>query len=68
MLERQPKLGEWLRGIYASENNPIRDGMYVETVTRTGRVNPGKFYRLTNGKGKFWNFPIDSVIFKSSEN
>ncbi len=29
---RHPKLGDWMRGIYASADNPIRDGMYVETI------------------------------------
>jgi len=53
---KEPKFGDWIRGIYASKENPIRDGMYVETKRRTGRSNPGKFYRLTDGKGKFWEF------------
>ena len=60
---RQPKLGDWMRGIYASVDNPIRDGMYVETIYRTGRLNPGKFYRLTNGKGKFWMHPAEATVF-----
>jgi hypothetical protein len=62
-LEREPVFGEWLRGIYASERNPHRDGMYVETIRRTGRMNPGKAYRCTDGKGDFWEYPHDSVIF-----
>jgi hypothetical protein len=62
-LEREPVFGEWLRGIYASERNPRRDGMYVETIRRTGRMNPGKAYRCTDGKGDFWEYPHDSVIF-----
>lgn len=61
--KRQPKLGDWMRGIYASVGNPIRDGMYVETIVRTGRLNHGKFYRLTNGNGKFWMFPAEGTIF-----
>jgi len=63
MHSRQPKLGEWLRGIYASESNPIRDGMYVETIRRTGRLNPGVWYRLTDGKGKFWEFEAKNTVF-----
>lgn len=57
-----PKFGEWLRGIYASERNPLRNGMYVRTIRRTGRCNPGTFYELTDGKGKFWQYPRQSVI------
>ena len=57
----EPKFGEWLRGIHASESNPHRDGMYVRTVRRTGRMNPGKFYELTDGRGDFWQYPAKSV-------
>lgn len=60
---RSPVFGEWMRGIWASESNPIRDGMYVETIRRTGRVNRGTFYRLTDGKGKFWEFDAKSTVF-----
>lgn len=61
-LTREPKFGDMVRGVFASESNPIRDGMYVETIRRTGRMNPGKFYRLTDGKGKFWEFPAQHTI------
>lgn len=53
---RGPKFGDWVRGNYASEGNPIRDGMYVRTIRKTGRMNPGVFYELTDGNGKFWQF------------
>ena len=58
---REPKFGEWLRGIYASERNPTRDGMYVRTIRRTGKFNPGKSYELTDGNGLFWEYPAQSV-------
>jgi hypothetical protein len=57
-----PKFGDRMRGIYASEGNPIRDGIFVETVRRTGRMNAGTFYRLTDGRGRFWEYPSDSVV------
>jgi hypothetical protein len=57
-----PKFGEWLRGIYASERNPYRDGIYVRTIRRTGRCNPGTYFELTDGNGNFWQYPRDSVI------
>ena len=56
-----PKFGEWLRGIYASESNPHRDGMYVRTIRRTGKLNPGVHYEVTDGNGKFWQYPAQSV-------
>jgi len=63
MSDRTPRFGEWMRGIYASETNPIRDGMYVRTITRTGRLNHGTFYELTDGNGKFWSYPAASTVF-----
>lgn len=52
----EPKFGDWIRGNFASEENPQRDGMYVRTIRRTGFTNPGKWYELTDGKGKFWQY------------
>ena len=60
-LNPPPVFGEWLRGIYASERNPQRDGMYVRTIRRTGRTNPGTYYELTDGKGSLWSYPVQSV-------
>lgn len=57
----EPKFGEWLRGIYASESNPHRDGMYVRTIRRTGKLNPGVHYEVTDGNGEFWMCPAQSV-------
>ena len=54
---REPKFGDWIRGIYASERNPIRDGIYV----RTTRRNHETLYELTDGKGKFWMYPKQST-------
>lgn len=56
-----PKFGDWMRGIYASERNPYRDGMYVRTIRRSGRCNPGTYFELTDGRGNFWQYPRDSV-------
>ena len=57
----EPAFGEWLRGIYASESNPLREGMYVRTIRRTGKLNPGVHYEVTDGNGKFWQYPAQSV-------
>ena len=58
----KPQFGDWLRGIYASEDNPQRDGIYVETIIRKGRMNPGTYYRLTDGKGNFWEYEAKDTI------
>lgn len=65
---RTPKFAEWMRGIWAAKSNPIRDGMYVRTVRRTGRMNPGTFYELTDGKGEFWQYPAGSTVFIEAPN
>lgn len=57
-----PQFGDWFRGIYASETNPQRDGMYVRTVRRTGKLNPGTWYEFTDGKGAFWQYEAKSTI------
>ncbi len=49
-----------VEGIHASEDSPIKWGIYVETVTRTG-MNTGKHYRVTDGRGRFWLYPVESV-------
>jgi len=66
--DRTPKFGEWLRGIWASPSNPIRDGRYVRTVRRTGILNPGTFYELTDGQGKFWQFEAKATVFIEAPN
>lgn len=53
-----------IRSKYASEDNPQREGVFVETVRRKGRMNPGIYLRVTDTKGKFWEYPVDSVEIK----
>jgi hypothetical protein len=60
---RAPKFGEWMRGVWASKRNPHRDGMFVRTVRRTGRMNPGTWHELTDGKGNFWQYEASSTVF-----
>lgn len=63
MSDRKPKFGDPMYGIYAAEGNPIKYGLFVRVVNRTGRVNRGVYYELTNGKGRFWQYPKDAVAF-----
>ena len=63
--DRAPKFGERMRGIYAGLKNPQRDGMYVETIRRTGRCNNGTWYRLTDGDGKFWEYEAKATVYLS---
>lgn len=53
--------------IHASMNNPHKVGTYVETIRRRGRMNPGKHYRVTDGKGDFWEVPKDNALIEPNE-
>ena len=55
-----------VRGVFAGPTNPIREGIFVEHIRRTGKMNPGSTVRLTDGKGLFWEFPIGNVIILHS--
>ena len=62
-----PKFGQRIRGVWASVDNPIRDGYFVEVVRRTGRLNPGVFYRITDGKGRFWEYNAADTVLLDDE-
>ncbi|MGB1215056.1 MAG: hypothetical protein ACPG4X_16940 [Pikeienuella sp.] len=51
----KPQFGDIVTNGWASADNPNRTGFFVRTVKRTGRVNPGKFWEITDGKGKLWH-------------
>jgi hypothetical protein len=52
--KRTPKFGDMMRNPWASESNPQRDGYFVRSTRRTGRMNPGLWYQMTGRNGKFW--------------
>lgn len=58
---KHPKFGQKVCGIYGSDDNPTKCGKFFETIVRRGRLNPGVYYRLTDGEGKFWEYPADAV-------
>jgi hypothetical protein len=60
---RPPVFGEQIMGVWAGESNPQRVGKYVETRRRTGRLNPGVWYRLTDGRGSFWEYEASQTLF-----
>lgn len=50
-----PKFGERIESIYASVHNPQRVGLFVKAGhTPHGRMNAGRWWELTDGKGDFW--------------
>ncbi len=59
----EPKFGDRFIGIHASKNNPHRNSIYVETIHRKhGVMNPGKWYRFTDGEGNFWEYRPEDVL------
>jgi hypothetical protein len=53
MIERF-KPGDILDNGYATGGNPTRTGIVVSIGHRTGRINPGGYYRMTDLAGSTW--------------
>lgn len=56
---RTPRFGDIIENGWASERNPTRTGYFVREGRRTGRMNPGRYFEVTDGAGKFWELPVD---------
>lgn len=54
------KFGDIIENGYASENNPIRTGVFINYGYRNGRCNPGKYLNLTDMNGRFWEYGVDN--------
>lgn len=54
------QFGDVIENAAASSDNPTGRGFFVREFTRTGRMNPGTFVELTDGKGKFWTHAKNS--------
>jgi hypothetical protein len=51
----KPKFLDLVENGWASEDNPLRVGIFIRRGVRpTGRMNPGPYFELTDGKGEFW--------------
>jgi len=55
-VKLKPSFGDVIENGWASDANPTRIGFFVREFTRTGRLNPGVTWEITDGKGKFWEF------------
>ena len=54
MGKLSPSFGDVVENGYASEDNPTRRGFFVRAFKRTGRMNPGLTWEITDKAGKFW--------------
>lgn len=53
-----PRFGDIIENGWASLENPTRRGFFVRAGRRTGRMNEGRYFEVTDGKGKFWELPL----------
>jgi hypothetical protein len=58
--ELKPRFLDIIENGYASEDNPRHTGIFIRSGYRSGRVNPGKYWVLTDGDGDFWEMPAKS--------
>jgi hypothetical protein len=55
-----PQFGERVLNKLASPHNPNRIGIFVKVVlVPAGRMNAGRWWELTDGKGEFWEVRPD---------
>lgn len=59
-MKESPRFLDMIENGYASESNPHRIGIYIRSAKRTGRLNPGKYMVLTDGKGDYWELGYDN--------
>lgn len=50
--------GDIIENGWASADNPTRTGIFVREGRRMGRMNAGRFFEVTDGKGHFWELPL----------
>lgn len=56
-MTAQPKFGDTIVNDVASDENPHKTGIFVRAIRRTGRLNPGVWWQITDGRGSFWESP-----------
>ncbi|MFP5513276.1 MAG: hypothetical protein ACLGJC_09370, partial [Alphaproteobacteria bacterium] len=55
------KFGDRIEMIAASHDNPHKFGFFIRRIHRSGRMNPGAFFEVTDGNGEVWFTPPDNV-------
>ena len=51
---KHPKFGDKVVNTCAGDGNPHKFGIFVEVKRSKSKVNGGTWYRITDGKGHFW--------------
>ena len=60
-MDRKPCFGDRVINTFAGAANPHREGIFVRSIHRLGKLNPGEWYQCTNGKGDFWEIDPRSL-------
>lgn len=60
---RKPKFGDRMCNLWAGDPNPNKFGLFVRSRRTTGRMNPGLWYELTDGNGRFWETNGEATVF-----
>jgi hypothetical protein len=55
-----PRFGDRVVNTAASDRNPTKQGVFVRRVVKSGTVNPGAWWELTDGQGHFWRVSPES--------
>lgn len=55
----KPRFGDIIENGWASEANHTHVGFFVREGRRTGRMNAGRYFEVTDGAGRFWELPVD---------
>jgi hypothetical protein len=56
------RLLQRVRNTVASERNPHRDGWYLRTITRTGRMNAGRWAVVLHDDGTESHTPPENLV------
>jgi hypothetical protein len=48
------RFGDIIENGWASLTNPTRQGFFVREFHRSGKMNPGRTWEVTDGNGLFW--------------
>jgi len=60
-MDRKPCFGDRVINTFAGAANPHREGVFVRSINRLGKLNHGEWYQCTNGKGDFWEIDPRSL-------
>jgi hypothetical protein len=55
----KPRFGDKVRNPWTEPDNPLHLSTFVRVVHRNGHMNPGTWWEVTDGKGRFWQLKAE---------